>query len=138
MTNYEKYKDDMIKVALAGSVGLNKYSGLFCDCRDLSCEKCFFDCSSYIGCKNRTLIWLDQYVEPDEEKPNKEDPKEEKPKKTATYRLAFNVDAPDFFASRVEFDNFDDAVSLMNDIINYYPYSSKIGVMKTVEAEDDD
>lgn len=67
MTNFEKYKDDIIKTLFAnGSTGIDKKTGELCDCDDLgNCENCQFNG----GCESDTLRkWLDsEYVEPKKE-----------------------------------------------------------------------
>lgn len=67
MTNFEKYKDDIIKTLFANvSSGVDKKTGELCDCVALgNCENCQFNS----GCESDTLRkWLDsEYVEPEKQ-----------------------------------------------------------------------
>ena len=67
MTNYEKYKDDIIKTLFAnGSSGIDKKTGEFRGCSDLcNCKNCQFN--DECGC-DTLQKWLDsEYVEPEKE-----------------------------------------------------------------------
>lgn len=67
MTNYEKYKDDIIKTLFVkNGIGIDKKTGEFCSCCVLDyCNNCQFDGD----CRFDTIRkWLDsEYVEPGKE-----------------------------------------------------------------------
>ena len=67
MTNYEKYKDDIIKILFTkGGIGVDKKTGESHGCNLLDyCGNCRF----YDDCRSDTLRkWLDsEYVEPEKE-----------------------------------------------------------------------
>lgn len=71
MTNYEKYKDELIKHVIAQSyIGLEIHTNKLVDCSDLCCEKCKFNANGASVCKNACEMekWLDsEYVEPEKE-----------------------------------------------------------------------
>lgn len=67
MTNYEKYKDEIIKASfIKGGIGIDKETGELRSCCSLCfCENCQFngDCAS-----DTLRKWLDfEYVEPEKE-----------------------------------------------------------------------
>ena len=67
MTNYEKYKDDIIKILFTkGGIGVDKKTGESHGCNRL--DYCG-DCRFYGDCRSDTLRkWLDsEYVEPEKE-----------------------------------------------------------------------
>lgn len=64
MTNYEKYKDDLIKMPISGfSFAVKKDTNELCKCVDIvCCSECIFD---NIECSDKKLEWLDkEYKEP--------------------------------------------------------------------------
>lgn len=67
MTNYEKYKDEIIKALfVTGSIGINKETGEFLGCGNLHCdEDCLFGIDTGGMCTLETAQkWLDSaYVE---------------------------------------------------------------------------
>lgn len=71
MTNYEKYKDDLLKHIIAQSfIGLDIHTNKLVDCSDLCCEKCKFNANGASICKNSYEMgkWLNsEYVEPEKE-----------------------------------------------------------------------
>lgn len=71
MTNYEKYKDELIKHVIAQSyIGLEIHTNKLVDCSDLCCEKCKFNANGASVCKNACEMekWLNsEYVEKEKE-----------------------------------------------------------------------
>ena len=71
MTNYEKYKDELLKHVIAhADIGLEIHTNKLIDCSDLRCEKCKFNANGMFMCKNVWEMekWLDsEYVEPEKE-----------------------------------------------------------------------
>lgn len=65
MTNYEKYKDELIKkVIIETSMALDRHTGKVVDCGNMDCRDCGF--STGKGCCIED--WLDsEYVEPEKE-----------------------------------------------------------------------
>lgn len=67
MTNYEKYKDEIIKALfVTGSIGINKETGEFLGCGNLHCDgDCLFGIDTGGMCTlETTQKWLDSaYVE---------------------------------------------------------------------------
>lgn len=62
MTNYEKYKDELIKKAIIKTpIAMDIHTDKIVDCQDITCEDCKFDISNNeCGMKE----WLDsEYVE---------------------------------------------------------------------------
>ncbi len=66
MTNYEKYKDKLIKKAIIEtSMAMDIHTDKIVDCPDITCEDCKFNVSDN-GCGVEE--WLDsEYVEPEKE-----------------------------------------------------------------------
>lgn len=71
MTNYEKYKDELIKHMIAQAyIGLEIYTNKLVDCSNLRCENCKFNANGASICKNVCEMekWLNsEYVEPEKE-----------------------------------------------------------------------
>lgn len=71
MTNYEKYKDELLKHVIAhADIGLEIHTNKLIDCSDLRCEKCKFNANGMFMCKNVWEMekWLDsEYIEPEKE-----------------------------------------------------------------------
>nr|DAK64939.1 MAG TPA: hypothetical protein [Caudoviricetes sp.] len=71
MTNFEKYKDEILKVLFViGNVGLSKENHKITRCDDLICEKnCGLSIDEYGNCPRESIQnWLDsEYVEPEKE-----------------------------------------------------------------------
>ena len=71
MTNYEKYKDDLLKHVIAQSyIGLEIHTNKLVDCSYLCCEKCKFNANGASVCKNACEMekWLNsEYVEEEKE-----------------------------------------------------------------------
>lgn len=71
MTNYEKYKDELLKHVIAhADIGLEIHTNKLIDCSDLRCEKCKFNANGMFMCINVWEMekWLDsEYVEPEKE-----------------------------------------------------------------------
>jgi hypothetical protein len=72
MTNYEKYKDELLKHVIArADIGLEIHTNKLIDCSDLHCEKCKFNANGMFMCKNVREMekWLNsEYVEEEKEK----------------------------------------------------------------------
>lgn len=59
MTNYEKYKDEILK---RGPTGFGKKAGNICDCCDINCSDCYF--WGVQSCNTVILDWLfEEYKE---------------------------------------------------------------------------
>lgn len=71
MTNFEKYKDEILKVLFViGNVGLSKENHKITRCDDLICEEnCGLSIDEYGNCPRESIQnWLDsEYVEPEKE-----------------------------------------------------------------------
>jgi hypothetical protein len=71
MTNYEKYKDELLKHVIAQSyIGLEIHTNKLVDCSDRCCEKCKFNANGASICKNACEMekWLNsEYVEEEKE-----------------------------------------------------------------------
>ena len=71
MTNYEKYKDEILKALfIIGNVGLSKENHKITRCDDLICEEnCDLSIDEYGNCPRESIQnWLDsEYVEPKKE-----------------------------------------------------------------------
>lgn len=67
MTNYEKYKDDLIKMTINGfSFVVKKDTNELCKCRDNDCLECIFN---NMKCNDEKLEWLDEeYKKPTKKK----------------------------------------------------------------------
>lgn len=70
MTNYEKYKDELIKHVIAQSyIGLDINTNNIAGCSDLCCERCKFNENRAI-CNDvdEMMMWLNsEYIEPKKE-----------------------------------------------------------------------
>lgn len=70
MTNYEKYKDELIKHVIAQSyIGLDINTNNIADCSDSCCERCKFNENRAI-CNDvdEMMAWLNsEYIEPKKE-----------------------------------------------------------------------
>lgn len=66
MTNYEKYKDELIKKAIIEtSMAMDIHTDKIVDCPDITCEDCKFNISNN---KCGMEEWLDsEYIEPEKE-----------------------------------------------------------------------
>lgn len=68
MTNYEKYKDELIKIVLSdNSVAVSKNENALTPCTAIECKDCLFYSEDSYYCIEKRMKWLDEeYKEPQE------------------------------------------------------------------------